>query len=97
MKTKRWTRTTEIKVEHEELYLLHRSQRPIDAWCARCAAQVRMVTPEEAANFASVTSRTIYRWLEDGRLHFLEEPGGELFICSQSLALVLRLIVEARV
>ena len=26
-----------------------------------------------------------YRWLENGRLHFIETPGGELFICAQSV------------
>jgi len=28
---------------------------------------------------------TVYRWVEGGRLHFVETPGGELFVCLASL------------
>jgi len=44
-----------------------------------------MVTPEEAAAIARASTRSIYRWIEAGKLHFLESPGYPLLICSASL------------
>ena len=82
---KRRTRTTEIKIESEEIYLLRRSRRPIRAWCAECEAVVQIVTPDEAANLASVTTRIIYRRVEQGEVHFTETREGRVLVCRNSL------------
>ena len=57
----------------------------VTAWCETCGARVRMLMPEEAARLAGVTTRTIYRRAEDGRVHFTETADGALLICSGSL------------
>jgi len=44
-----------------------------------------MITPYEAATLAGVSSRTLYRWIEEAKLHFSEEPGGSLLVCADSL------------
>ena len=44
-----------------------------------------MVTPDEAAALCSVSTRVIYRYLEDGAMHFIETAKGELFICLRTL------------
>lgn len=44
-----------------------------------------MLTPEEAAWLVCVTPRTIYRWVEEGRIHFRESEEGWLLICLASL------------
>ena len=44
-----------------------------------------MVTPDEAAQVCQVSSRTIYRRIESGRLHFSETERGFALICLQSL------------
>jgi predicted site-specific integrase-resolvase len=44
-----------------------------------------MLTPEEAAALAQVSSRTIYRRVEAGELHFAETPEEPLLICLDSL------------
>ena len=44
-----------------------------------------MIEPVQAAKLARVSQRTIYRWVEGGKVHFLELPGGELLICLNSL------------
>jgi len=44
-----------------------------------------MVTAEEAAAIARVSTRSIYRWIEAGTLHFLDNPDSPLLICSASL------------
>jgi excisionase family DNA binding protein len=43
------------------------------------------ISPKEAASAAGVTTRTIYQWLEAGKLHFSETTEGETLICLDSL------------
>jgi hypothetical protein len=54
-------------------------------WCAQCAAEVEMLTPDEAAMLARTSVRSIFRRTELGQLHFSETPAGKLFICLHSL------------
>ncbi len=54
--------------------------------CAECSDPVGMLTPEEAAAVADVSTRAIYRWVEEGAAHFTETPEGLLLICLNSLA-----------
>ena len=49
-------------------------------------AEVRMVTPEQAAALAGTRPRAIYRRIESGDLHFVETGAGTLLICSGSLS-----------
>jgi len=44
------------------------------------------VSPLEAAALCDVSTRTIYRWLESGTIHFSETLGKGLVICLNSLA-----------
>ena len=85
MKTKR-TRVTEITVERSELFLINKIRREIFILCAQCAERARMLTPDEAALAAGVAPRTIYSWVEVGRVHFVETPEGNIYICQRSLA-----------
>jgi len=48
-------------------------------------AEVQLISPHEAARLANVSSRTIYRWIEEAKLHFSEEPGMALLVCADSL------------
>ena len=77
-------RITKITVESERVVISHRRHAAL-AWCAACRAQTRRLRPEEAAAIAAVTPRTIYRWVEAGKLHFTESPDGGLLICLDSL------------
>ena len=85
MKTRTTKRTTEITIERKRSLSARRIRTRRLTFCPTCACENEFVAPEEAAAMASVTSRTIYRWLEDGKLHFVEPPGGELLICSESI------------
>ena len=44
-----------------------------------------MITANQAAIVAGVNSRTIYRWVEADRLHFIETPEGLLLVCLNSI------------
>lgn len=77
-------RITRITVESERIIISSR-RHAASAWCAACRAQTQMLKPEEASAIAAVTPRTIYRWVEAGKLHFTESPDGWLLICLDSL------------
>ena len=44
-----------------------------------------MISPEAVAAIAHVSVRTIYRWVEVGKLHFMERSEQGLFVCLNSL------------
>ena len=78
-------RRTEITIETERVLVFSRPSRLV-AWCDGCGAQAEMVTADEAALIAGVSSRTVYRWVEAGRLHFAEPERGALLVCLKSLS-----------
>lgn len=75
----------EVIIETHQVQIIRHRKPELLLWCDACQATVRMITPEEAAALANVTTRTIYRWVEAGELHFAETPEGALFICLDSL------------
>ena len=78
------SKRTEITIETSRRLLVRRAGGGCKTWCAKCVADVRMVSPNEAAALLNVSSRSIYRWIEIGRVHFSEEPDG-LLVCADSL------------
>lgn len=79
-------RITVFTRETYERITLATAPRPTRGWCERCGAEVVMLTPEESALLARVSTRTIYRWAEAGNVHFAETPGGLLTVCREALA-----------
>lgn len=77
---------TEITIETERVVVLSRRRQLVKAWCQACGRQVVMVTVDEAARFAYVSARTIYRWVEDEKLHFTETSDGGLLVCYESIS-----------
>ena len=75
----------EITIETERLLVITRRKSATLAMCSQCAGQVEMVTADEASTLAGVSSRTIYRWIEEGKVHFLEPSDGLSLICLNSL------------
>jgi excisionase family DNA binding protein len=78
-------RRTVMRIETHELTVIRRLGPAVQAWCAACQARVEMLTPDQAAELAQVSSRTIYRWIETGKLHFTETPKGMLYVCRKSI------------
>lgn len=60
-------------------------QRVGTLWCEKCAAEVLMATPEEAALLAFTDLQTIFLWVEMGTVHSTKSPEGLLVICPDSL------------
>jgi hypothetical protein len=76
---------TIINVETHSLSVLRPARDAVQCWCTDCETLVSMVIPETAATNCATTAREIYRRIENGELHFLETPAGELFVCCPSL------------
>jgi len=82
----RTKKRTEITIETERVVVIRRRRRvSARAWCQSCGGQVLMVTVDEAAQLACVSVRTLYRWVENEKLHFTEIADGELLICLNSI------------
>jgi excisionase family DNA binding protein len=74
----------EITIEtYERLIIKQGINREIA--CERCGQVEQMLKPEEAATLLAVSTRTIYRWIESDRLHFVETQDRLLLICHRSL------------
>jgi hypothetical protein len=73
-----------VTIETEEKTVVRRDRGSSLMWCSACRREVEMVTPDEATQIAAVSMRTIYRWVEFGKLHFVEERG-RVLICQRSL------------
>ncbi len=76
---------TEIIIETERTLIVGSHWQPTRMRCPGCAAEVEMLSPEQAAAIVKVTPRTIYRWVEAHLLHYAENPEGLLLICRHSL------------
>jgi hypothetical protein len=81
----RKTRRTEITVETKQVLVVRKLGVPILAWCPGCAAEAKMVTPDEAAAITCTNSRMIYRWVEAEKVHSTETADGATLICLNSL------------
>ena len=74
-------RKTEITIEAHEVWLVRSWRRGAPTRCAECPDRPEMLTPEEAARLAGLTSRAIYRLVESDQIHSTETEHGALFVC----------------
>ena len=73
---------TEITLETDRWIVVSRPGKR--RWCSACGLSVEMMSIDDAALFARVTSRTIFHWAEAGDLHSSETAEGLLLICPNS-------------
>jgi hypothetical protein len=76
-----------VTIETEEKTVLRGKQdrQSTLMWCPGCSREVEMVTPNQAAQIAEVSTRTIYSWIEAGKLHFREVSDSPFLVCRSSL------------
>ncbi len=82
----RRTEKTVITIETFQRTVVRLRRKAKIAWCEKCAADVPMITPNEAAAFLQTTAREIFRLTEVGKIHYLETETGALLICRNSLS-----------
>lgn len=78
-------RRTHISLETKQVLVIRSARRIARIWCAECGETTPVLTPEEAASVSGVATGTIYRWAEEGQVHFTSPPEGALLICLSSL------------
>ena len=69
-------------VNERTLRLSTRATREVH--CEQCNNGV-MISAEAAAAFTALTLRTIFRWVDEGRVHYTEQQG-TLLVCLSSIA-----------
>jgi hypothetical protein len=79
-------KTITITRETHEVFIVTRpTEHSIRVWCAECALEVVMLTPEEITAVTGTPTRAVYLRAEAGELHFLETEEGALLVCSNSI------------
>ena len=78
------TKRLRITIQTERLLVMSHS-RSLYSLCVACGDEVRMVTINQAATLARLSSREIYREVEAGMLHFIETTEGSVLVCFNSL------------
>jgi len=78
-------RGVESDSEKPQVFVINRAGVAEQRSCSRCTESSGMITADEAAALQGVSTRVIYRWLEDVAIHFIETPQGQLFICLKTL------------
>jgi hypothetical protein len=54
-------------------------------WCPRCERYVQLLKIRKAAKIADVNSRTIYRYIEEGKIYSTKIASTTTRICSSCL------------
>ena len=83
---KRGSKSNRVAVKKRRVVIINRPFVSPQKSCDRCTEPSGMITPDEAAALCEVSTRTIYRWLESGAIHFSETASEGLLICLSSLA-----------
>ena len=78
-------RRTEVTIQTRETIVLHAADPSARAWCGQCRAERVFLLPEHAARLTGVSVRTIFKAIEDERVHYLETRDGLTRICSESI------------
>ncbi len=54
-------------------------------WCPRCKQYVQLLKIRRAAKLADVSCKTVYRYVEEGKVHTVKIAGSTIRICSSCL------------
>ncbi len=75
---------TTLQVSNQDVTRQSPANTPM--WCPVCREEVGMILAEKAAVVCQCSRRRIYRWVEDGDLHYTETLDGEVMVCGRSLS-----------
>jgi excisionase family DNA binding protein len=60
-------------------------RRTVAMQCPVCEHESEMLTAKQAAVLLQVSTKSIYRWLAEGKAHGVRTPGGCHRVCRESL------------
>lgn len=70
--------------ETKQITLVVDSAAESDLLCPSCG-EAQMVSPLLAAKLLKIGTREIYRLIETDKVHFVEMPDKQIFVCLQSI------------
>lgn len=76
---------TEITLEMDRLIMINRKPKEW-LWCSPCMSDVEMITINNAALRAEVSSSDIVDCLKSGVLHYKKSREGRFLVCANSLS-----------
>ncbi len=79
------TRRTKTTVRTREVVVIRGSRRRNSIFCAECSGAAALLTVEEAVKISAISSRAIFRLIEEGEVHFTETADGLTLICAPTL------------
>ena len=79
---------TEITIETHEVMVIRRRGNFPKSNCAECGEQATMLTLDEATTVFGISTRKLFQFVEEGKLHFMETIKGTLLVCSESLSAI---------
>lgn len=54
-------------------------------WCPRCKQYATLLKTRKAARLADVSCKTVYRYVEEGKVHIVKIAGSTIRICGGCL------------
>jgi hypothetical protein len=75
-----------MTIETEKFLTVRISPEKHCEFCETCVSNAPMLTVSEAAQFAQISLRAIFRSVEAGRLHYRETTPGLFLVCFDSLS-----------
>jgi len=80
-------RHTVTTIESHEYWIVRRpDEETPNVLCEACPGKLGMLTPQQAAQQEGVCERTVFRWIDEGVIHFAETAEG-LFVCLAPLTI----------
>jgi hypothetical protein len=76
---------TEITLRSRQTLVIRSSPGGAAVRCTQCAAGAQMISPDAATAAVRMSTRAVYRLVEEGKLHYVETENGTLYICLNSL------------
>ena len=76
----------EQRIEIHERVILRSGNNLRLTLCAACSPDDSvLLSPEQASNLTGIPTRSIYRLVESGTIHFREATNGKLTVCVKTL------------
>ena len=79
------SRNITVKLLKEEKVMAHPIILGDQVWCPRCDRYVQLLKIRKAARVADVSCKTVYRYVEEGRVHIVKVAGSTIRVCSGCL------------
>lgn len=71
-----------IVVEIDERIVVDDAKQQFEAYCADCKKMSEVGTPKTVSMVTGITEREIFRLIEDGEVHFIENA--RVLVCMES-------------